>query len=116
MNRNSTTIQTYEKEFYTKKMELQEKYSNLIKDEIIQILKKNDMYEVPVLYKKIGKEGKIGIQKYAFDSVDYDIIFFPKKKNGEYSKNYSRVYEISPRNYNFEEKLKELFEIILMGS
>ena len=79
-----TSVRELEKQFYPKLTDVVNEYKRALEG-----LLKLTGYDGDVVEKKTGKKGRLTIVNSYYNSLGYEVKFYPYKKDGELSKNAS---------------------------
>lgn len=101
-------IQEIKEEYNEKSGRLISEYRDLLKNEYETQLKELGMFETDVIMLRNGKKGRIRLELSSYSNMDYDICFYPYKKDGALSKTHNNVYV---RRWDFAADMREKFKI-----
>lgn len=100
-------IQEIREEYNEKSGKLISEYRDLLKNEYEAQLKELGMLDTDVIMLRNNKKGRIRLELRRYGSIDYEICFYPYKKDGTLSKTHNNVF-VSRRNFvaNMREEFK----------
>lgn len=101
-------IQKIKEEYNEKSGKLISEYRDLLKNEYETQLNELGMLDTDVIMLRNGKKGRVRLKLNNYSNMDYEICFYPYKKDGTLSETYNNVFV----NYwNFTANMREKFKI-----